>query len=39
MPQPLDYLGDVEQFDADVQRLIMRENTVTLNERRPEGEL
>ena len=37
MPQPLDYLADVQNFDAADQRLIMRENTVKLNERQPAG--
>ena len=35
MPEPLDYLKEVGQFPADVQRKIMRENTLALNERRP----
>jgi predicted TIM-barrel fold metal-dependent hydrolase len=35
MPEPLDYLADLEKFSADEVRKIMRENVMELNERRP----
>lgn len=35
MPEPLDYLGDLEKFSPEEVRKIMRENAVGLNERRP----
>ncbi len=35
MPEPLDYLGDLEKFSAEEVRKIMRENVMELNERRP----
>ena len=35
MPQPLDYLGELEGFDAGTTRKIMLENTTALNELRP----
>jgi len=35
LPQPRDYIGEVEQFDDDAQRCILRDNTRGLNVRRP----
>jgi len=35
MPQPLDYLKDVAQFDDATKQKIMRDNTRSLNELRP----
>jgi len=35
MPKPLDYLGDLEKFNDEDVRKIMRENARSLNERRP----
>jgi len=35
MPEPLDYLPELSRFDAEKTRLIMRDNTMALNERRP----
>jgi predicted TIM-barrel fold metal-dependent hydrolase len=35
MPQPLDYLGDLQNFDAKAKQLILRDNTRFLNEVRP----
>ncbi|MEM7413173.1 MAG: amidohydrolase family protein [Myxococcota bacterium] len=35
MPQPLDYLLDVEHFDAGIQQKILRDNTLELNTLRP----
>ena len=35
MPQPLDYLEELEGFSAEDRRLIMRENAMGLNEPRP----
>ena len=35
MPQPLDYLKDVVQFDDATKQKIMRDNTRKLNELRP----
>jgi predicted TIM-barrel fold metal-dependent hydrolase len=35
MPDPLDYVSDLAGFDAKVQRLILRENTLELNRPRP----
>jgi len=37
MPQPLDYLAEIEKFDAPTRRKILRENTSELNELRPQG--
>jgi predicted TIM-barrel fold metal-dependent hydrolase len=34
MPQPLDYLPELESFDARARRQILRENAAELNERR-----
>jgi hypothetical protein len=35
MPQPLDYVVELKQFDDDTQRLILRDNVAFLNELRP----
>jgi predicted TIM-barrel fold metal-dependent hydrolase len=35
LPQPLDYLSEVEQFDEDDRRRILRDNVRSLNVRRP----
>ena len=35
MPRPLDYATELKAFDDSAQRLILRENTVELNSRRP----
>jgi predicted TIM-barrel fold metal-dependent hydrolase len=35
MPQPLDYLDELEGFDAKTIRLIMRDNARELNTLRP----
>jgi len=35
MEEPLDYVAEVAHFDPDVQRKILRENTLGLNQRRP----
>jgi predicted TIM-barrel fold metal-dependent hydrolase len=35
MPRPLDYATELKAFDDSAQRLILRENTVELNARRP----
>jgi predicted TIM-barrel fold metal-dependent hydrolase len=35
LPQPLDYLSELQKFDADVQRRIMRDNVRELNQLRP----
>lgn len=35
MPQPLDYLADLEKFSEADTRKIMRENAEALNRRRP----
>jgi hypothetical protein len=35
MPKPLDYLGDLEKFNDDDIRKIMRDNSRSLNQRRP----
>jgi predicted TIM-barrel fold metal-dependent hydrolase len=35
MPQPLDYLRDLEAFDAKTKQLILRDNTRELNQLRP----
>jgi len=35
MPQPLDYVDELVEFDAAAQRRILRENTCELNELRP----
>ena len=35
MPQPLDYTAELSRFDAETQRLILRENARQLNEPRP----
>jgi predicted TIM-barrel fold metal-dependent hydrolase len=35
MPEPLDYVRELKNFDDDTRRLIMRDNTRELNELRP----
>ena len=35
MPEPLDYVPELKEFDADAQRLILRDNTAALNLRQP----
>ncbi len=35
MPKPLDYIEELSRFDDDKKRLILRENVLGLNERRP----
>jgi predicted TIM-barrel fold metal-dependent hydrolase len=35
LPQPLDYLAELQKFDAQAQRRIMRDNLRELNQRRP----
>ena len=35
MPEPLDYVAELSQFSEAAQRKILRENTTSLNERRP----
>jgi predicted TIM-barrel fold metal-dependent hydrolase len=35
MPQPLDYVVELKEFDDDTQRLILRDNVAFLNELRP----
>ncbi|HZR14893.1 MAG TPA: amidohydrolase family protein [Acidimicrobiia bacterium] len=35
MPEPLDYVRELKDFDDDTRRLIMRDNTRELNELRP----
>jgi predicted TIM-barrel fold metal-dependent hydrolase len=35
LPQPLDYLSEVEQFEEDDRRRILRDNVRSLNVRRP----
>jgi predicted TIM-barrel fold metal-dependent hydrolase len=35
MPDPLDYVGEISKLDEAKQRLILRENALVLNERRP----
>jgi predicted TIM-barrel fold metal-dependent hydrolase len=35
MPEPLDYVGEISQLDAAKQKLILRDNSLALNERRP----
>jgi len=35
LPNPLDYVGELDRFDDDATRKILLENTVGLNERRP----
>ncbi len=35
MPRPLDYVSEVKELDDDAQRLVMRDNARTLNERTP----
>jgi hypothetical protein len=35
MPQPLDYLKDLETFDPKTKQLILRDNTRELNQLRP----
>jgi predicted TIM-barrel fold metal-dependent hydrolase len=35
LPQPLDYLSELQKFDAEVQRRIMRDNVRELNQLRP----
>ena len=35
VPDPLDYLVELESFDADTRRRILRENARELNELRP----
>ena len=35
MPEPLDYVAELSQFSDEAQRKILRENTTSLNQRRP----
>ena len=35
MPKPLDYAPEIKELDDDSQRLVLRENALVLNERRP----
>jgi predicted TIM-barrel fold metal-dependent hydrolase len=35
MPRPLDYAQELKEFDLPTQRLLLRENTMALNELRP----
>jgi len=35
MPHPLDYVGEISKLDAAKQKLILRDNSLALNERRP----
>jgi hypothetical protein len=35
MPQPLDYVGELTRFDESKKQRILRENVMSLNERRP----
>ncbi len=35
MPEPLDYVKELEELDDASQRLVLRDNALTLNERRP----
>ena len=35
MPEPLDFVAEIEHFSEQTQRKLMRENTAFLNERRP----
>jgi predicted TIM-barrel fold metal-dependent hydrolase len=35
MPEPLDYVREIKDFDDDTRRLVMRDNTRELNELRP----
>ncbi len=35
MPQPLDYAAELEGFDPETRRKILRDNAASLNERRP----
>jgi len=35
MPKPLDYVTEIKELDDESQRLILRENALELNERRP----
>jgi hypothetical protein len=35
MPKPLDYVTEIKELDDASQRLILRENALELNERRP----
>ena len=35
MPEPLDYVRELKDFDDDTRRLIMRDNTRELNQLRP----
>jgi predicted TIM-barrel fold metal-dependent hydrolase len=35
MPKPLDYVPEIKELDAEAQRLVLRENALVLNERRP----
>ncbi|MGI9431512.1 MAG: amidohydrolase family protein [Myxococcota bacterium] len=35
MPHPLDYVGEISKLDSAKQRLILRDNSLALNERRP----
>jgi hypothetical protein len=35
MPKPLDYLPELDRFDADKKRRILRENALELNQLRP----
>ena len=35
MPEPLHYAKELQEFDADAQRLILHDNTAALNVRQP----
>ena len=35
MPQPLDYLAELDGLDDDQRRLVLADNALTLTERRP----
>jgi predicted TIM-barrel fold metal-dependent hydrolase len=35
MPQPLDYVNELKELDDADRRLVLRDNALALNERRP----